>query len=170
MTVYSYIMPAFTLFTLICGAIKRVDLYEGFSEGVKQTINLLAGIFPYIATVLVMTELIEVSGAGKSINKFLSPLFSFLGIPEELTRLVLLKPFSGSGSLALLSETFGKYGADSYISHCAACIYGSSETTFYVSAVYFSACKNKKTGLAIIVSLISTFLSAILSCFLCRIM
>ncbi len=170
MNLYAYILPAFTLFTLVCGIIKKVDLYEGFAEGVKQTITLLAGIFPYVCAVLVMTEIVEKSGVGKIITDALSPFFSLLGIPKELTGLILLKPFSGSGSLALLSEVFQKYGADSYIARCAACIFGSSETTFYISAVYFSACKNKKAGLSIIISLVSCFLSAILACLLCKIM
>lgn len=170
MNAYSYVLPIFTLFTLICGILKKVDLYEGFADGVRQTLTLLAGIFPYLAAVLVMTEVVNKSGAGKIIIDLLSPFFLKLGIPEELTGLVLIKPFSGSGSLALLSEVFQKYGADSYISRCAACIFGSSETTFYVSAVYFSACKKKKAGAAIIISLVSAFLSAILACFLCKIM
>lgn len=170
MNAYSYVLPIFTIFTLVCGIIKKVDLYEGFADGVRQTISLLTGIFPYLAAVLVMTEVVKVSGVGNAVTAALSPFFSRLGIPEELTGLILIKPFSGSGSLAILSEVFQKYGADSYISRCAACIFGSSETTFYVSAVYFSACKKKKAGAAIIISLVSAFISAILACFLCKIM
>jgi len=170
MNFYSYILPAFTLLTLFCGIIKKIDLYESFAEGVKQTVSLLAGIFPYLTTILIMTEVASASGLSEFLIGLLSPLFSTLGIPEELTGLILLKPFSGSGSLALLSQIFEKYGVDSYISRCAVCIFGSSETTFYVSAVYFSACKKKKAGLAITVSLISAFISAIFACLLCKIL
>lgn len=82
MNLYAYILPAFTLLTLVCGIIKKVDLYEGFAEGVKQTITLLAGIFPYICAVLVMTEIVEKSGVGKIITDALSPFFLLLGIPK----------------------------------------------------------------------------------------
>lgn len=168
--IVSYLLPVFILVTLACGIIKKVDLYESFAQGIKQTISLLAGIFPYVATVMIMTEVAKACGAVKEITQVLSPLFKTLGIPSELSGLILLKPFSGSGSLAVLSELFAKYGADSYISRCAACIYGSSETTFYVSAVYYSACKNKTAGKALIVSLFSALLSAIFACIICKIM
>ena len=86
-----------------------------------------------------------------------------------LIELVLLRPFTGSGSLALLSEIFNTYGTDSYIGRCASVIIGSSETVFYVSAVYFAKTSVKKLSYAIPVSLIATFIGAIVSCLLVRI-
>jgi spore maturation protein B len=85
-------------------------------------------------------------------------------VPEEITKLILLKPFSGSGSLALLTDIYKTYGVNSYISIVASAVYGSSETIFYVSAVYMAKCKNKKVTKGIIISLIATFISTILSC------
>lgn len=164
------ILPAAMLISLVCGVIKKVDVYESFACGVKQTLELVSGIFPYIATVLVMTELCKASGVDKIIIKTLSPLFDYLHIPEELTELMLLKPFSGSGSLAVLSQIIERHGADSYLARCAACIYASSETVFYLSAVYTSACKKKGVGLAVAASLSANVLSASLGCFLCKIM
>ena len=104
------------------------------------------------------------------LNGLLSPMWSFLGIPPELGPLILIKPFSGSGSLAVLSEVYATHGADSYVGRCASVIFGSSETVFYVSAVYFSACKNKRLLLPIIISLIAALMSAILACLVCRVM
>ena len=166
----SLLFPALILLTLIYGAVKKVDLYESFASGIKQTLDLLVGIFPYVATILVMTEVASASGVSDFVTQKLFPVFNFLGVPPELTGLIMLKPFTGSGSLAMLSEIFKRYGADSYVSRCAACIFGSSETTFYVSAVYFSACKKKSIGLAVIVSLVASLIGAIASCLLCRIM
>lgn len=166
----SLVLPAFILFVFIFGAIKKVRLYDGFAEGVKGALPLTFSIFPYLAAIFVMTALLEKSGISAVLIKFLSPAFKLFGIPEEVCPLVLLKPFSGSGSLALLSDVFKKYGADSYISRCAACIYGSSETVFYVSAVYFSKCKNKNLLKPILVSLVSTFLACVFACFICKIM
>ena len=131
----SILFPVLILLILIYGAVKKVDLYESFASGIKQTLDLLVGIFPYVATVLVMTEVAEASGVSAFVTQKLSPVMKALGVPHELTGLIILKPFTGSGSLAMLSEIFKTYGADSYVSRCAACIFGSSETTFYVSAV-----------------------------------
>jgi len=91
-------------------------------------------------------------------------------VPPELAKLVLIKPFSGSGSLSFLTNIISEYGADSYIARCACVLYGSSETTFYISAVYFVKCKNKKRILPIAIILLATFITTVISCLLCRIM
>ncbi|MBR2384376.1 MAG: spore maturation protein, partial [Clostridia bacterium] len=98
-----------------------------------------------------------------------SPFFNLLGIPTELTKLVLIKPFSGSGSLALVSEIFSTYGVDSYIARSACVIYGSSETVFYIAAVYFAGAKTKKLLVPILISLIASFFSCVFACFICKI-
>lgn len=170
MNVLACVLPAAMLASLVCGAVKKIDIYESFANGVKQAVELIAGIFPYVATILVMTELCRASKIDKLIINALSPLFELLQIPAELTELILLKPFSGSGSLALLSEIFDTYGADSYLSRCAVCIYASSETVFYISAVYTSACKKKSCGLAVAASITANVLSSSLACIICKIM
>ena len=163
------ILPVFIIFIFVYGAIKKVRLYDGFAEGIKGAFPLVVSIFPYLAAIFVMTALLEKSGVSGVLIKILSPAFEFLGIPKEVCPLVLLKPFSGSGSLALLSDIFKTYGADSYISRCASCIFGSSETVFYVSAVYFANCKNKKLFKPVLISLVSTFISCIFACLICRV-
>ncbi|MDE5666766.1 MAG: spore maturation protein, partial [Clostridia bacterium] len=115
-------------------------------------------------------ELFEISGLSAALTNLLSPVFGFLGIPPELTKLVLIKPFSGNGSLAYLNEIIAAYGADSYITRCACVCFGSSETVFYISAVYFAGTKVKRLAMPIIVVLVAIFLSTILACLLCRIM
>ena len=117
-----------------------------------------------------MCELFEVSHLSALLIKWLSPVFSFLGIPPELTKLVLIKPFSGSGSLAYLSEIIKTYGADSYIARCACGCFGSSETVFYISAVYFAGIKVKKLALPIVCVLVATLVSTVVACLICRIM
>ena len=104
------------------------------------------------------------------LTNLLSPAFGFLGIPPELTKLVLIKPFSGSGSLAYLNAIIAEHGADSYIARCACVCFGSSETVFYISAVYFAGLKVKKLAVPIVIVLISTLISTILACLLCNIM
>lgn len=166
--IFSLLIPLLFLAAFIYAAIKRVNVYDSFVEGIKKAPPLLLSIFPYIAATLIMIEIFDASGLTDLFTKLLSPVFSLLGIPEEIIKLVLLKPFSGSGSTALLNEIITAYGADSYISRCACCCYGSSETIFYVGAVYFSSCRKKNLALPIIISLFSSLLSVVFACFICR--
>ncbi len=165
-----YFIPVLFLLIFIFSVIKKVKPYDAFVQGAKSAIPFAFSIFPYLATIFVLTELFEVSGISNFTANLLSPVFKFLGIPKELTKLVLIKPFSGNGSLAILTEIFKTYGTDSYLSRCASVIYGSSETVFYVAAVYFAGAKTKKLALPIIISLISSFISCVFACFICHIL
>ncbi len=166
----SYIIPFLFLTILMYSAIKKVKPYDAFTEGAKSALPFAANIFPYLVSIFVLTELFEASGISDFLTQILSPVFGFLGIPKELCKLVMIKPFSGSGSLAMLSEIFSEYGADSYLARCACVIYGSSETVFYIAAVYFANVKNKKLLLPIIISLFASFCSCVFACFICKIM
>ena len=162
------VIPLIFLALFIYALIKKVKLYDSFTEGVKEAIPLVISLFPYLAAILILSELFEKSGLSGYLTEVLSPVFRFVGIPPEISKLVLMKPFSGSGSTALLSEILAEYGADSYIARCACVCYGSSETVFYISAVYFAGVKQKKLLLPIVISLIANLAGAILGCFLCR--
>ena len=170
MSYAAFVLPVLFVILFVYAGFRRVNPYDAFTEGAKKAIPLAVSLFPYLAAIFAMTELFEVSGLADALEETLAPVWQFLGIPQELGQLILIKPFSGSGSLAVLSDVFSKYGADSYISRCASVIFGSSETVFYVSAVYFSSCKHKKLAVPIIISLAATLLSAILACLLCKIM
>lgn len=164
----SFMLPLCLVAVLFYALIKRVDVYDAFAKGIKSSLELIYSIFPYLCTILIMTEIMDKSGVNELIAQLFKPLFQFLKIPTELSRLLILKPFSGSGSLALLAEVLEKYGADSYISRCACLIFGSSETVFYISAVYFAKCKKRGFAKVIALSLLSIFLSQIFACFICR--
>ena len=129
---------------------------------------LIVDIFAYIVAVFVFIEIFDKSGLTDIFGMVLKPVFNLFGIPTELTKLIVLKPFSGSGGLALLQDVFETYGVDSYIGKCASVILASSDTVFYVSTVYFSKTSVKKLGYAIPLALFATFLSVVLSCLFCR--
>ena len=162
------IIPLIFLLSFLFATIKKVRVYDSFAEGVKGAIPLILSIFPYVAAITILSKLLEISGLGAKIADFLSPVFHFTGIPEEIAPLLLVKPLSGGGSVAVLSEILERYGADSYISRCACVIYGASETIFYVGAVYFAGLKRKKLNVALIIAVLSFLASAIFACFLCR--
>lgn len=165
-----YFIPLLFFVIFTYAIFKKVKPYDAFTDGAKSAIPFAISIFPYLVSIFVLTELFEFSGLSSFIAKALSPVFSILGIPTELTKLILIKPFSGSGSLALLSEIYTSYGVDSYLARCASVIYGSSETVFYIAAVYFAGAKTKKLTAPIIISLIASFISCVFACFICKIL
>ena len=165
-----FVIPILLISLILYGCFKKVNVYTCFCNGAKSSFDLVMGIFPYIVTIMISIALFRLSGASTILINFLTPVFNCLGIPNEVCELVLLRPFSGSGSLSLLENIISSYGADSYISRCACCIMGSSETVFYVTAVYFADTKVKNIGLAITISLLGNIIGAILSCLLCKIM
>lgn len=166
----NYIIPILILLLLVFSVYKKEDSYGVFVQGAQKSLKLIFDIFANIVAIFIIIELFRESGISSYLSSFLSPIFSFLGIPIELCELIILKPFSGSGSLALLSDIFSVYGVDSYIGRCASVIMASSETVFYVSSVYFSKTKVKNLGYAIPLALFVTILSSVLACLFCRIL
>ena len=164
------IIPVIFIAVFIFAAVKKVNIYESFTEGIEEAFKFTVSLLPCLAAVFMMCELFEVSNLSNALTRWLSPVFGFLGIPPELTKLVLIKPFSGSGSLAYLNGIIETYGADSYIARCACVCFGSSETVFYISAVYFAGLKVKKLAIPIVCVLVSTLVSTILACLICRVM
>lgn len=166
--VFACIIPCIFILSFAYATRKKVKIYDAFTNGANGAISLVTTIFPYISTVLILSELFAVSGLESKLLTVLSPVFDALGIPEEIAPLLLIKPLSGNGSLAVLSDILNTYGADSYLSRCACVAYGSSETVLYLGALYFSGLKRKKLNVALVIALLSFFLSTILGCFICR--
>ena len=165
-----YIIPIFIIFLLIYSLVKRINAYDSFVEGSKQAVDLCINTFPYLVAIFSIVELLQASGLSQVISNLASPVFNILGIPSELTEFLIIRPFTGSGSIGMLSNIFSLYGADSYISKCACIIMSCSETTFYVVAVYFSTTKIKKLRYVIPVCLLSALIGSVLACSICRIM
>ncbi len=165
----NYIIPLFIIFVLAYSLVRKINAYDCFVSGAKSSVDLCINTFPYLVAIFAVVELLAVSGISDLIATIASPVFNFCGIPPELTEFLILRPFTGSGSIGMLSNLFSLYGPDNYISKCACVIMSCSETTFYVVAVYFSTTQIKKLRYTIPVCLISSFLSAILACGICRV-
>ena len=166
----NYVVPILLVAVLVFGLVKRVNVYDSFVLGAKKSFDLSISIFPYLAAMFIMVNALVASGLDKYVTNFFAPPFELLGIPKEVVKLILLRPFSGSGSLAILTDVYNTYGVDSYVGRCASVIMGSSETVFYVASVYFAGTKVKHTGFAIPIALFCNLLGSVLACLLCKIM
>ena len=128
------------------GALKKVKVYEQFVEGAKEGFNIAVRIIPYLVAMLVA---IGIFRAGGAMDNWLIPLLRIItdpiGFPAEALPMALMRPLSGSGSLGIMAETMAVHGPDSYIGILVSTFFGSTETTFYVLAVYFGAVNIKNT-------------------------
>lgn len=166
----AYIVPILVVGLLAYSVIKKNNTYSSFVFGAKTSFELILISFPYLVAIVVALEVFTVSGVSAYVADGLSPLFNFFGIPKQLTELVIIKPFSGGGSLAVLENIFAAHGADSYVARAGSVVAGSSEAVFYVGAVYFSKTNVQKLSYGIPVALVANFASAVVACFLVRIM
>ena len=166
----AYALPILFILLILYCIYKRINTYDTFVKGASGAIKLVIDIFPFIASIMIAVALLRASGITDWLTEILSPIFTALGVPPELTELVLLRPFTGSGSYALLEDVLSTYGADSYISRCACVIMGCSETIFYVATIYLSKTKVKRLFYAIPVALLCSIIGTILACLLCKVM
>ena len=164
----AYIIPILFLIVLAASFIRRREPYGGFIDGAKQAVDLTINVFPYLLAIMVAVEAFRVSGASAMLADALEPVLKSVGLPKELAELMFLRPVSGAGSLAVLDGIYSTYGADSYVGRCASVIYGSSETIFYISTIYFSQSHVKRLRYAIPVALVATLTGCIVGCYLLR--
>ncbi len=164
----AYIIPIIFLVVLLASFIRRREPYGGFIDGAKKAVDLTVNVFPYLLAIMVAVEAFRVSGASSYLADAVAPVLEKAGLPKQLAELLFLRPVSGAGSLAILDGIYKSYGADSYIGRCASVIYGSSETVFYVSTIYFSQSKVRNLRYAIPVALVATYSGCIIGCALLR--
>ena len=123
---------------------RGVDVFSALTDGMRDGLKTLLRIFPSLLALLPAIAMVRASGLLNAVTGLLSPVLAVLGIPEQLAPLLLLRPLSGSGALAAATDLIGQYGADSLLGRTAAVMLGSTETTFYVLAVYFGAADIQK--------------------------
>ena len=148
-------IPGFFFAFLLWGVVKKVKVYEVFVEGAKDGFTVAIKIIPYLVAMLVAIGIFRAGGAMELLTRVLAPVTSLIGMPSEALPMALLRPLSGSGSLGLMTEIMKVHGPDSLIGVLVSTMYGSSETTFYVLAVYFGSVAVKNTRHAVPAGLIA---------------
>ena len=131
------------------GVYKKVKVYEQFVEGAKEGFNIAVRIIPYLVAILVAIGIFRAGGAMEWLVTLLKPVTNFIGMPAEALPMALMRPLSGSGSLGIMAEIMSVHGPDSFIGILVSTFFGSTETTFYVLAVYFGAVNIKRTRHAV---------------------
>jgi len=161
-------IPVFLAAVPVYGAVKGVKVYESFVEGAKGGFQTAIRIIPYLVAILVAVGMLRGAGGIDLLARLLDPALRHIGFPAEILPLAILRPLSGSGSLGIVSELVKVHGPDSFIGRLAASAYGSTETTFYVLAVYFGAVGIKKTRHAVISGLVADIVSLVAAIVVCR--
>jgi spore maturation protein B len=151
----------------LIGLIRGVKVYDVFIDGAKEGFTVAVRIIPFLVGILVAIGMFRASGAMDLLTNALRPAMAAIRFPPELFPLAILRTLSGSGSLALTTDMVKRYGPDTLISRTAATMYGSSETTFYVLAVYFGAVGIKRTRHAVPAALIGDAVAALAAVGIC---
>lgn len=145
MNLSSLVIPGLLAGVAVYGARRKVDVYSALTTGAGEGLTVLIRIIPALVGLLTAVAMFRASGAMEWLTGLCAPLLEKLGIPPELTPLMLIRPVSGNGALAVGSDLISTYGADTYIGRVAAVMLGSTETTFYTIAVYFGAAGIQRT-------------------------
>ncbi|MBT8336044.1 MAG: spore maturation protein [Gemmatimonadetes bacterium] len=144
-----FVIPVIVVGFPLYGLYKRVPVYESFVEGAKEGFQVSVRIIPYLVAILFAIGMFRASGAMDFLVATLNPVLSLVGFPGEVLPMAIVRPLTGSGSAGLVAEMIQQYGEDSLFVKMAATMFGSTETTFYVVAVYFGAINIKKTRHAV---------------------
>ena len=142
-------IPVIILLFLSYGYYKKIKVYEVFVEGAKEGFEVGVKIIPYLVAMLVAIGMFRASGALDLLTTILSPVTEFIGMPSEVLPMAFMRPLSGSGSIGIMTELMQTHGPDSLIGFMASTMFGSTETTFYVIAVYFGSVNIYKTRYAL---------------------
>jgi len=160
-------MPVLLVAIPFVGLLRGIKVYDVFIEGAKEGFDVAVKIIPFLVGILVAIGMFRGSGAMDLLMAAVRPLVASTGFPAELVPLTILRSLTGSGSLAFTTDLIKTYGPDSVIGRMAATLYGSSETTFYVLAVYFGAVGVRRTRHAVAAALIGDLVAAIAAVVIC---
>jgi spore maturation protein B len=159
-----FLLAAIPLFAIL----RRVKVYEEFVDGAKEGFEVAVRIIPYLVAMLVAVGMFRAAGGIDLLSTALSPVLNAIGFPTELAPMVLVRPLSGTGALGFFTELVKHFGPDSLVARMGGTIYGSTETTFYVLAVYFGSVAVTRTRHAVLAGLTADLAGVIAAVLVCR--
>lgn len=167
-TISNLAIPVVLILIIGYGFVKKVKVYEAFVEGAKGGFEVAIKIIPFLVAILVAIGMFRASGAMDYFIALISPVTSLVGMPAEALPVAIMRPLTGSGTLGVVTEIMQSHGPDSFLGRLVSTMYGSTETTFYVLAVYFGSVGIKKTRHAVPAGLIADVAGMIAALLICR--
>ena len=159
----AYAVPVSVFLIVLFGLMRGVPLFDTFIVGAKEGFSSAVSILPSLVGLMMAVAMLNASGALDILSSLLSPVAGFLGLPQQVMPLALIKPVSGSGATAILTQIFQNNGTESFAGRVAAVMSGSTETTFYAVAVYYGSVGIKKTRHTIPAALTAELAACIIS-------
>ncbi len=163
-----WILPIIILTILTVGLIKKVPIYEVFTDGAKEGFKVSINIIPYLVAIIVCISMLRASGFIEYIGTMFSGIFEYFRVPIDVLPIMIVRSLSGSAALGIFSDIAHNLGPDSYATKLAAVMVGSSETTFYVLAVYFGAVGIKKFRYALLTGVLADIIGIVAAILVCR--
>jgi spore maturation protein B len=163
-----FILPLIIVSFPLYGLYKKVPVYEEFVEGAREGFHVAVRIIPYLVAILFSIGMFRASGALDFLIEGLRPILNLIAVPPEVIPMAIVRPLTGSGSAAIVLDMINVYGEDSIFVKMAATMFGSTETTFYVIAVYFGAVNIRKTRHAVPAGLLADFTAMLMAVYLVR--
>jgi spore maturation protein B len=164
------ILPLLVAGIVAWGMWRRVAVYEVFVEGAREGFEISVRIIPYLVAILFAIAMFRASGAMDFLFTYVGPVLEWFGFPRELLPMAITRPLTGSGSVGVLADMISTYGEDALVVKMAATLFGSTETTLYVLAVYFGAVGIRRTRYAIQVGLLADAAGAIAAVIACNLL
>lgn len=161
-------LPTIILIILTMGMIKKVPIYEVFTDGAKEGFKVSINIIPYLVAIIVAISMLRASGIIELTGNVLAPILGHFNVPADTIPIMLVRSLSGSAALGIFSDIAHSLGPNNYATTLAAVMVGSSETTFYVLAVYFGAVGIKKLRYALLVGLLADLIGIIAAITVCN--
>ena len=167
-TLSAGILPVIFCIIIGYGLFKKINVFEAFLSGAAEGLKTLFSILPALVGLICAITLFRASGALDLLTRLLAPVIKLLHIPPELMPLALLRPVSGSGALAVVSDLLASHGPDSAVGRMASVVMGSTETTFYTLAVYYGAVRIKDSRHTVPAALIADLVGLVAGVFICH--
>jgi len=163
-------IPITILIIIVYGLIEKQATFDVFLDGAKEGVQIVVNIFPTLLGLFLAINVLRASGILEALTNLVLPLLNLLKIPAEILPLALLRPISGSASMAVATDIMATYGVDSLIGLISSTIIGSTETTLYTIALYTSTIRIKKARFVLIAALLADFIGMLTSVVFWRIM
>lgn len=163
-------LPSILLLILTMGLFKKIPLYETFTDGAKDGFKVAINIIPYLVAIIVAISMFRASGIIELVGHWLSPILAKFNVPADTIPIMIVRSLSGSAALGVFSDIANNLGPDDYATKLSAVMVGSSETTFYVLAVYFGAVGISKLRYALFVGLLADFIGIVAAIGVCNLL